>query len=347
MLPFRFSRVVPIVAALAPVQAFAQDAVACHAITSDSERLACYDRSTGRAAREVPAPAATTATPVDAVAREAANQERTKASSIIDAAYSFDPASPRYDVGYYHSNYLLVGRYTNDVNNAPFTPIFEAAGQTPQDLNHTEAKFQLSFKGRLWTTDDRRFGVWAAYTQQNQWQVYNGDVSRPFRETNYMPEAFVSYRPDVALPGGFRWGVVNAGYNHQSNGRADFLSRSWDRLFVEAGVERDNLAVFAKLWYRIPESASDDDNPDITDYYGHGEIAALYRWRDMSFQALLRGNVSTGNGAFQLGWMSPRIPYLGPLRAYVQFFTGYGESLIDYNWRQTTIGAGFALNDGL
>jgi phospholipase A1 len=41
--------------------------------------------------------------------------------------------------------------------------------------------------------------------------------------------------------------------------------------------------------------------------------------------------------------MSP--PLLGPLRAYVKGFTGYGESMIDYNWKQSTIGFGFALND--
>ena len=99
------------------------------------------------------------------------------------------------------------------------------------------------------------------------------------------------------------------------------------------------------MWYRIPESDEEDDNPDITDYLGHGSISALYRWRDHSFSGWLRGNVGTGKGAVQLGWMSP--PILGPLRGYVQFFSGYGESLIDYNWKQTTVGAGIALSDGM
>jgi phospholipase A1 len=335
------------VPALAAAQG-ADSAVSCHALKVDSERLACYDRLTGRAAKEVPTPApAASTTPADAQARETARTDpAAKPPSMLDAAWSFDPASPRYDIGYYHENYFLVGRYTDNVNLGPFLPLFEAAGNDP-NLNHTEAKFQLSFKGRLWTTDDRRFGVWAAYTQQSQWQVYNGDESRPFRETNYMPELFVSYRPDIALPGGFRFGVLNAGFNHQSNGRSDALSRSWDRLFVEGGVEKGNFALYGKLWYRLSEDEGDDDNPDITDYYGYGGIRALYRYNDNSFAAMLRGNVRTGKGAFQASWMSPRIPFLGPLRAYVQFFTGYGESLIDYNWKQTTIGAGFALNDGL
>ena len=267
-----------------------------------------------------------------------------KQASMIDTAWDFNPVSPRYDIRFYHDNYFLFGRYTNHVNVAPYVPIFEAAGE-PVHLDSTEAKFQLSFKGRLWTTDDRRWGVWAAYTQQNQWQVYNDEISRPFRETNYMPELFVSYRPGVELPLGFGWNLVNFGFNHQSNGRTDTLSRSWNRLIATFGVERENLALFADLWYRIPESDDKDDNPDITDYYGHGGHP---RPVPVAGEQLLRMGARqrhTGKGAVQLAWTSP--PILGPLRGYVQFFSGYGESMIDYNWRQTTIGAGIALNDGL
>jgi phospholipase A1 len=56
-----------------------------------------------------------------------------------------------------------------------------------------------------------------------------------------------------------------------------------------------------------------------------------------------RGNPSTDKGAAELTWTSPRL--VGPLRAYVRGFTGYGDSLIDYNWRQNTIGVGVTLND--
>ena len=335
----------------APAQQSPATLAECHAIAVDGARLACYDAVTrrtegrsGAAPAPVPAPAARMPS-APAASAEIAGDAQTLAASMIDDAWGFDPSSRRYDIRFYNENYLLFGRYTNDVNTAPFAGAGQALGIPPDDINSTEAKFQFSFKARLWTTDDRRWGVWAAYTQQNWWQVYNGDLSRPFRETNYMPELFVSYRPDVDLPGGFRWGLVNAGYNHQSNGRTDILSRSWDRLFAEFGVENGNLAVSAKVWYRIPESAEDDDNPDITDYLGHGAISALYRWRGHSFSGWARGNVNTGKGAVQLAWTSP--PFLGPLRGYVQFFSGYGESLIDYDWKQTTIGAGIALSDGL
>jgi phospholipase A1/A2 len=318
----------------------------CAAIGVDSERLACYDRAAGRAGAptfpERPADAAPAPATGDKPA-QAAGTLRAPAS-LIDSAWGFEPGSDRYVIDVHNPNYLLFARWTDSVNTAPYAPIFAAAGKE-EKIDDVEAKFQLSFKMRLWTTEDRRWGAWVAYTQQNQWQVYNSDISRPFRETNYMPEVFVSYRPGIALGGGFNWNLLNAGYVHQSNGRTDTLSRSWDRLFAEFGVERGDFAVLAKAWYRISEDADKDDNPDITDYYGYGSLTAIYKWRGHSVSLMGRGNIGKGKGAAQLTWMSPRL--LGPLRAYVQGFTGYGESMIDYNWNQSTIGFGVALNDAL
>jgi phospholipase A1 len=346
---------------LSYAQSLASAIADCAAIAADSERLACYDRASGRSSVATPAsgkPAAATAAasaPAKPAAAEtsaqsgvfpsvlgeqaAAGPTKRGTGSLIDTAWGFDPDSPRYIIDSYNQNYLLFARYTSRVNNAPFIPYFQALGEPIPDGDKTEAKFQISAKARVWTTDDRRWGVWAAYTQQSQWQVYNSGISKPFRDNNYMPEVFVSYRPDVNLGGGFNWRLVNAGYNHQSNGRADLLSRSWDRLFVEAGVESENFAVLAKAWYAF----NVDDNPNITDYLGHGSVTGIYKWRGHSFNLMARGNLQTGKGATQFSWTSPRL--FGPFRAYVQGFAGYGESMIDYNWNQKTIGVGVSIND--
>jgi phospholipase A1 len=262
-------------------------------------------------------------------------------ATLIDTAWGFRPDSKAAYVRLHQPNYLLLARYTTDVNTAPYRPLFDAFNEEA-DFENVEAKFQLSFKGRLLTTDDRRWGLWFAYTQQSQWQVYGEDISRPFRETNYAPELFGSFRPGLDL-GVLQLNLLNFGYTHQSNGRSDPISRSWDRLFVEAGFERDNFVLLARAWTRIEPGDGEDDNPDIVDYYGHGEINAFYRWRDNRFALMARGNLDTGKGAAQLTWSTR--PLLGPLRGYLQVFTGYGESMIDYDWRQTTIGLGVTLNE--
>ncbi len=325
----------------------------CTAIAGDSERLACYDRLHGRAAppssamkkdAAAPAPsppASATAAATGAVPAEAGS------GSMFDRAWGFDPGSARYDISLYAPNYFLFARYTSRLNTAPFDPLVGGGLLSPgTELDATEAAFQVSFKFRLWTSGDRRWGVWAAYTQQSQWQLYNesGNASRPFRDTNYMPEVILSHRPGLQW-GDLQWNLLNVAFNHQSNGRSDLLSRSWNRLIASFGVESGNLGVQGRLWYRIPESGDEDDNPTISDYYGWGDLSAIYKWRGQSFAATIRGNPSTGKGAGQLTWTSA--PLLGPVRGYVKFFSGYGESLIDYNWRQTTIGIGVTLNDWL
>ncbi len=314
----------------------------CAAIQSDNERLACYDRISSARPAAPEEPTAPSGLEIIAPSEPVAAVS-VPAPSLIDTAWGFAPDAPKFILATYRPNYLLFARYTDSANDEPFSPLFEAAG-SDQDLDSVEAVFQISFKTRLWTTDDRQWGAWIAYTQQSHWQVYNDDISRPFRETNYMPEILVSYRPDLAF-GGFHWRLLNLGFVHQSNGRSDILSRSWNRLYAEVGIERGNFALLAKPWYRIPESSRDDDNPDIEDYYGYGELTAIYKAGDHSLALMGRGNIKEGKGAAQFTWMSP--PLLGPLRAYVKGFTGYGESMIDYNWKQSTIGAGFALNDTL
>ena len=159
-----------------------------------------------------------------------------------------------------------------------------------------------------------------------------------------MPEVFGSFRPGMHL-GDWAFNVLNFGYNHQSNGRADPISRSWDRVFIEGGFEKGDFALILRAWTRLKTPDYEDDNPDIMDYMGHAQATALYRWDGNSFALMARGNLTTGKGAAQFSWTSR--PLLGPLRGYVQLFSGYGETLIDYDWNQTTIGIGVALNDQL
>jgi len=242
-------------------------------------------------------------------------------------------------------NYLLVAAYNTYGYNAEVYQ--ERIDDYSLELKDTESQFQLSVKFPLAVNLFNTVDLYAAYTNRSFWQVYNSDISAPFRETNHEPEGWIQFNP--------KWeflGFTNAsnmfGIVHQSNGRGGTLSRSWNRIYATSVVEKGNFALSFKPWFRISEDDDDDDNPDITDYLGHYEIRAAYKWKKHVFSAMSRNNLESGfeNGAVELGWSFPlwSYPYL---KGYVQYFTGYGESLIDYDQYVNRIGIGVAITDWL
>lgn len=240
----------------------------------------------------------------------------------------------------YKPNYLLPVSYNRRTDSES------------SELDPVEIKFQFSFKVRLWENLLNTGGdIYYGYTQQSYWQAYNADLSSPFRETNYEPELMWSFRrTDKAF--GFDERFIVLGFVHQSNGRTQPFSRSWNRVYVNFVLEKDNFYFGLKPWYRIPEqSKSDanaphgDDNPDIDDYMGSGELTAMYLHNEQRFSLMLRNNLRRQNkGAVQLDWSFPLTP---KFQAYVQYFNGYGESLIDYNHSVNRIGFGVMLNNWL
>jgi phospholipase A1 len=344
-----------IVGTAAPALSDTRDLRACAAVDDDRARLACYDRVSGRdaavsgAAGSLPTAAPGTTAPMTAPAAAggqaavatAAHAKPTE-TSLLTRAWSFGADTDRYLIKLYRPNYLAPLRYQSRTNDRPFSPLFNAFDAEDSGLDKVEAAFQISFKSRLWASNDRRLGLWFAYTQESFWQVYNGDISSPFRDTNYEPELKVAWQPKISW-GGFDWQLLSIGYTHQSNGRSDPISRSWDRLIAEIGIEKGDFALLLRPWVRIDDDGDDKDNPDITDYYGYGDITAIYKWRGHSFTLTGRGNPAEKKGAVRVTWMTP--PLLGPLRGYMVGFSGYGDTLLDYNFRQNAVSVGIALND--
>ncbi len=200
-----------------------------------------------------------------------------------------------------------------------------------------ELKFQFSFKQQLWR------GLTFGYTQKSFWRVLDQENSRPFRETNYNPELF--YRLQYATPSGLGWGT-DLGIEHESNGNREPDSRSWNRLYFAPFINFGPLHAELKLWQRLsepakktPDDPAGDENPDILDYYGYGELRLAYITASQHRASLLtRWNFATEKGALELDYSIPT--GTKNLFIYAQFWTGYGESLIDYNHSVTRYGIG-------
>jgi phospholipase A1 len=245
----------------------------------------------------------------------------------------------RPSVTFHRSNYALVFSYNTSPNQAPFQEL-----TPPKTLTKPEVTFQLSFKAKIWQDVlGKDIDLWIAYTQRSFWQLYNFDDSSPFRETDYEPEAILNFRTHFSLFG-MAVRFIQAGINHQSNGQSEPLSRSWNRLVASVGVERGPLSVLVAGWYRLPESAAEDDNPGITDYVGYGEVRAFYFLKRHRLGLRFRDNLNFrhNRGAIELDWSFPLFAQLG---GYVQYCLGYGESLLDYNHRVNRIGVGFIFID--
>jgi len=254
---------------------------------------------------------------------------------------SFDP----YIITPHKMTYFLPISYTNNINKEAY----EGEGDFAEQLNNIEAKFQISLKipltrEAIFTEGD---SVAFGFTLQSWWQLYNHDLSRPFRETNYQPEIFYIAPLDWQPAGGKT--NVTVGFEHQSNGRTQMLSRSWNRLYATFTFAKDNYAISLRPWWKIPEgdkvttpAESGNDNPDISDYMGHFELIGAYKWDELEFAFTGRRNFKENKGGMEIGMT---FPLTGKLQGYLQYNHGYGESLIDYNHYQQRIGIGIALTE--
>ncbi len=291
-----------------------------------TERLACFDRLTGK---------------------------HYSGRSFLTRAWDLDGhGNPDKDgvrrLEPYRNNYVTV-HHTSRINPQPVSPAPFHSVSAPYNYQHTELKFQFSAKSEVGGFREidflyfRNFRLWIGYTQQSYWQLFNGAESSPFRETNYEPEVIGT----LGTGNVSGWKLLNLGLSHQSNGRANPDSRSWNRLYALSGWEWDDYHLLARGWWRIPEPSSKDDNPDISQYIGITELEA--HWSPDSedeVRLLLRSNLSVvqPRAYLELNWSTP-VRFFHLSRLGLQFSSGYGGSLIDYNHHQTALGVGLTFKD--
>ncbi|MFD2562352.1 phospholipase A [Aquimarina rubra] len=251
----------------------------------------------------------------------------------------------RFKIEAYKPVYFLVANYTTDINNFPTSDNPLNSVEEPSDFSDTELKFQLSFKTRaVRNLFGNKIGgdVWVGYTQSSRWQLYSANISRPFRETNYEPELMLVFPTPYKILG-LNGVLAGIGINHQSNGRSNPLSRSWNRIILQFGWENPSWSFVLRPWWRLPEDAVEDNNPGIENYVGRTEFLAAFSKGRHDISILGKHSLRDGNenrGSIRLDYA---FKILGQLQIHAQVFHGYGESLIDYNHSQTTFGIGLSL----
>lgn len=363
------------VAAALPAAAVANDAaLQCTLLQDNALRLACYDKVFAaqlppeQPLSEHEADGKPQLDVVQSVRQSIGNKEATlvfdtpegqaePSQELSDAAAAYTPLSQMYDldandphgiltVREHNPMYLMPIWYNSSPNYVPSSPTRGAASQERfSDQKRIETKMQVSFKSKI--AEDlfkSRADLWFGYTQKSDWQIYNqGRRSAPFRNTDYEPEIFITQPVKAQLPWGGRLRMLGVGFAHQSNGQSRPESRSWNKVYAMAGMEWGKLTVIPRVWMRLFDSSGEDnDNPDLTKYLGYGDVKLQYRLNDKhNFSTTLRYNPKSGYGAAEAAYT---FPIKGKLQGVVRGFHGYGESLIDYNHKQSGIGFGLMFN---
>ncbi|MCU7555696.1 phospholipase A [Alteromonas sp. ASW11-19] len=270
-------------------------------------------------------------------------EEQQKAPGILSSRFEADQEalSNLFSITQHRQNYVLPFTFVTNPNSLGNSEL------TPATVDNREAKFQLSVKLPLYLREEAD-GLYFGFTLTSFWQLYNSEVSKPFRETNYEPEIFWQQAADITLLG-YDFNALQVGFNHMSNGQSGLRSRSWNRLFASVLFSDEDELYYLKTWYRLPEDEkadpidpTGDDNPDILDYYGRVELGYGTKMGNFKLLALVRNNLNFGHnrGSIQLNLT---YPLSDRYELLLQYFNGYGDSLIDYNRSQERIGLGFQL----
>lgn len=322
--------------------------LACHDIANSSERFECYESID-------PDDHALVAEKLEA-AQAQKKVEKKRRHTYLERKWHLKQGTDNsfLDFETHKENYIVTS-ISSDFNNYPVSPTQQTI-PLDRNLENQDWRFQLSLKNQIvndlsfirknvsWIDNAR---LWAAYTQKSFWQIYNGDESRKFRETNYAPELILSLGLDETV-NQYMPNMLNLGFIHESNGRDNPESRSWNRLYLQSAWDvGENFTILAKAWWRVPEKNEDDDNPDINKFMGPGELTL--RWDDpykrKSASLLLRNNLRGNNKGYAKLNLSYAPSDFHSFRLFLMLSSGYGESLLDYNFKQTVLGLGVAIGE--
>lgn len=217
-----------------------------------------------------------------------------------------------------------------------YKPVYFDIGTRGQ----TTARFQISAKYRLFSPSGNRPATWGenfylGYTQTSLWDL-QGD-SMPFIDTTFNPSLFwLSDNMWQSENQSWRLGL-NTGVEHNSNGKAGDDSRSVNNAYIQPqfnyrfdGGSTLTFAPKVKAYFGVAS-----ENSDYADYAGRVDwnlrwaqdngavVSAMYRQGDQ------RRRTTQLDFAWPLQrtWLNMN-GYL-----HLQYFNGYGETLLGYNQR--------------
>lgn len=221
-----------------------------------------------------------------------------------------------------------------DVDIRRHKPIFFAYGKPL-------TKVQFSFKSPIVEDVPFFFG----YSQLIFWKLH--EDSKPFLDATYNPEFF--YR--LKWPESRKYAIDLGVWEHSSNGRDGADSRSYDQSYLRLNyfIESANWIFVIAGKFRFIYNV-DDTNRDILDYMGPAEfefriIQLFSGWIDKSefvvnFNPGGKFSDRFDKGGLQLGYNFR----LGGLKVvpsfYLQYYGGFGETLINYDQRVQAFRAG-------
>jgi len=239
----------------------------------------------------------------------------------------------------YRTNYFLPFAIANRVYQA------HSPGEK---FKESEAEIQISLKLKM---DSSLLGFnekyYLSYTQHAFWQIYI--QSAPFRESIYNPEAFVVF-PVSDSESLLHIRSFKVAVAHQSNGQPNTkdnpvyngfnLSKSINYLYATLRLQHKTLISDITLLTPFFGSANLSDNPDIMKYMGYTKVEFTYFYNEHMFGLMLRGNPASRKGAVEASYSYPlKNAYL-----YAKVFSGYMESLIDYNHYVTKFAIGLSFS---
>lgn len=233
-----------------------------------------------------------------------------------------------------------------DFDNQPYFGLYKdnyftfgiPVGPTPTREN-SNVKFQVSISQRLtrstlpWNTY-----LFLFYTQKVFWNVLEN--SMPMTDLNFNPG--IGLVKPLFVKNRFI-GKLMLLLEHESNGRDGVESRSWNKLSVGANIMIDpTFIVHGKFWIPIVDGMY---NKDILDYSGIYQVGTSFFSPDRRFGASVilvkrRGWRLNYNTIIELNY---RLFRRDNQYLFLQYYNGYGESLLEYNQYKSMLRVGIVI----